>query len=354
MKQNTSEFLANEIDTKKKESNVNQHTTMKYEELAFLNQQLAVMLKSGIPLEGALRQLCANMQDSQLRSELQKLEADLAKGTPLSEALAARRLPEFYVQMIQVGVRSNDLPGVLTLVADYYSRMNSVWTRLKGLMVYPVIVLLAALALSLGFSLMLGVLTRTFYSDFGLQLSTPMVFQLWLLPVLFFSLLLAVVAILAVPRFRRSLRWRLPGFKEASISQLASAFGLLLRGGSSLRETLGLMLHLENESRVKDELTLWQKRLAGGHGTFSELAAGGKVVPPLFVWLVANGGEDLAAGFNRAAEIYYARAVHRINMLLYAALPIATMFLGVLIIGQVFPVLRILSNWMNVLGDVGG
>ena len=41
-------------------------------------------------------------------------------------------------------------------------------------------------------------------------------------------------------------------------------------------------------------------------------------------------------------------------MLLYAALPIATMFLGVLIVGQVFPLLRIFTSWMNVLGDMGG
>src|SRR5256885_7805883 len=50
--------------------------SMKLEELAFVNQQLAGMLKSGIPLEGALRQLCANMRRGQLRVELEALEAD--------------------------------------------------------------------------------------------------------------------------------------------------------------------------------------------------------------------------------------------------------------------------------------
>ena len=93
---------------------------MKYEELAFVNQQLAGMLKTGIPLEGALRQLCAQMRRGRLRAELEALEADLVRGLPLAEALAARKLPEFYVKMIQLGARTNDLPGILTLVADYY------------------------------------------------------------------------------------------------------------------------------------------------------------------------------------------------------------------------------------------
>src|SRR5213078_2806701 len=94
---------------------------MNYEELAFVNQQLAGMLKSGIPLEGALRQLCVNMQRGSLREELRRLEADLARGLPMPEAL-----------------------GALLLVADYYSKVNAVWTRLKGLMIYPLLVLLTA------------------------------------------------------------------------------------------------------------------------------------------------------------------------------------------------------------------
>src|SRR5437016_3947732 len=52
------------------------------------------MLKTGIPLEGALRQLCETMRRGRLRTELELLQADLAKGAPLREAVAARKLPE--------------------------------------------------------------------------------------------------------------------------------------------------------------------------------------------------------------------------------------------------------------------
>ena len=64
---------------------------MKYDEFAFLNQQLAAMLRDGIPLEGALKRLCAEMRQGALRSELEKLEADLARGEPLQKALTARQ-----------------------------------------------------------------------------------------------------------------------------------------------------------------------------------------------------------------------------------------------------------------------
>src|ERR1051325_4263940 len=113
---------------------------MNYDEFAFFNQQLAAMLRDGIPLEGALRRLCADMRDSALKTDLQSLEVSLAKGTPLREAARAGRLPELYQRLLEVGAQSNDLPGVLTLLADHYQRRHNLVTRLKGLMVYPIIV----------------------------------------------------------------------------------------------------------------------------------------------------------------------------------------------------------------------
>jgi hypothetical protein len=79
---------------------------------------------------------------------LQALEADLAKGTPMADALKPRQLPELYKRMILVGVKSGDLPGALTMLADYFQRQNNVWTRLKSMMTYPLIVMFVAFLMS--------------------------------------------------------------------------------------------------------------------------------------------------------------------------------------------------------------
>ncbi len=52
---------------------------MKYEELAFFNQQLGTMLANGVPLEGALEQLCQNLQQGSLRGEMEQLATDPEK-----------------------------------------------------------------------------------------------------------------------------------------------------------------------------------------------------------------------------------------------------------------------------------
>jgi len=336
---------------------------MNLEELAFVNQQLAGMLKSGIPLEGSLRQLSANMRGGRLREELSALEADLARGLPLEQALVRRQLPDFYVKMLQLGAQSNDLPGVLTLVADHYERAHLVWTRLKGLMVYPVIVLTVSLGLSAFAALVCTRLITeataltseaVWSGSTGADEVTRMLVGMWAPVVTLLIILLAVAAALGIPTFRRTLRWWLPGFRENSLANLGATLSLMLRGGGHLAEALDLTEKLEAGTPVRAELRHWKTRLADGHGTFANMVERSKVIPPLFLWLVAQAGEDLAKGFQRAAEIYRARALYRIELLLYAALPVSVLMLGIFIISQFFPLMRALSFHVQTLGEVGG
>jgi type II secretory pathway component PulF len=331
---------------------------MRQDELAFINLQLAGMLKSGIPLEGALRQLCGTMRRGELKTELEKLEADLAKGVPLREALGARQLPDLYRRMVLVGTQSNDLPGVLTLMADHYQRSNAIGTRLKGLMVYPSIVMVAALALSF----FLALFFRAFSQDLpkiltdagsNLVVGRGVVVMIWT-PVILLSLLtiLAIVALI-FPALRRWLRWHLPGFRESALAQMASAMRLMLRAGTSLADALGLLSCLESKTPAGQDVGQWQRRLAEGCTRFPEIAAGSKVVPPLFAWLVSSGDEDLAEGFGRAAEVYQARAHYRTEMLLYAALPVSVLFLGVMLVSQAYPVLRLFIQFGSMIDQLG-
>src|SRR5262249_17827809 len=136
--------------------------TMNYDEFAFFNRQLASMLGEGLPLEGAIKQLAQGMRSGPLRLEIEELQKELSRGIPLSEAIQKRNLPEMYRRMVRIGVSNNDLPGVLTLIADHYDRANSLWTRLKGLMVYPVLVVIV----SLGLTTLVSVVFNRFLSHF--------------------------------------------------------------------------------------------------------------------------------------------------------------------------------------------
>ena len=84
------------------------------------------------------------------------------------------------------------------------------------------------------------------------------------------------------------------------------------------------------------------------------MAATNKMFPPMFVWVVANAGEDLAAGFNRAAEIYQARAFYRTEVALYSVLPVAAMFLGAVVLSQGFLVISMFLPLIAMISNMSG
>ncbi len=78
------------------------------------------------------------------------------------------------------------------------------------------------------------------------------------------------------------------------------------------------------------------------------------MLPQLFLWLVGQSGEQLTEGFGRAAEVYRERARHRVEMLLYATLPVSVLILGLLVLAQVALMVQcLLVPMLNALGSVG-
>jgi type II secretory pathway component PulF len=323
---------------------------MNYDELAFFNQQLAMMLRDGIPLEGAVKQLCVGMKSGPLRTEMAELESDLSRGTPLKDAITRRALPEFYTRMVALGARTNDLPGVLTLVADYYQRTNSIWNRLKGLMVYPFLVLLASLGLSFVLGMLAKKLTDFILADWYAARPGYIFFSLWLAPFIIAIVLLAGLAIVKIPQLRARARWRFPAFREASLAELASAIALMLKSGTPLPEALAMASAMESGSPAAHALNNWRAAIESGQAKSTPPPESLAPLPPLFLWLVQQGGEDLAAGFQKAAEVYQSRASYKIELLLYGILPISVLFLGQMIIWQVAPVFQMLAAIMNSVG----
>jgi type II secretory pathway component PulF len=337
---------------------------MKYDEFAFFNQQLAAMLRDGIPLEGALRRLCQEMRAGTLRTELQALEADLAKGTPMADALQPRQLPELYKRMILVGVKSGDLVGALTMLADYFQRQSNIWTRLKSLMVYPLIVLFAAFLISAVLAVLwLAVIGPSMLGVFGgmgmklpgaTLLAFAMLKDIWVFPLMLGVLFFFVLVVIFTAPLRGKFLWRLPAFKEASVARVASALNLLLKNGVSLPDAINLVSQLETNTGAAADLQRWKKNVAAGVTKFSDVADGNKTFPPMFVWVVANAGENLAAGFDRAAEIYQTRAIYRTEVALYSILPIAALFLGAVVLSQAFLVISMFLPFIVMISNLTG
>src|SRR5258708_6521452 len=109
---------------------------MKLEEFAFLNQQLAGMLQSGIPLEGALRRLSSDMSKGRLRDELQSLERDLANGIPLGEAISGSLLLPWRCYFCFLLASGFSLVSDIRSAGDYPLSRRPAYRRLRPASLY--------------------------------------------------------------------------------------------------------------------------------------------------------------------------------------------------------------------------
>jgi type II secretory pathway component PulF len=250
--------------------------------------------------------------------------------------------------MVRVGVRSNNLPAILTMLADYYQKAHVLWTRLKTLLLYPLIVLVFCFGLSFLLMALAGPLSASVgtalefprMSEMALcsvdQGPGPMTFApgLFMPPLLLGLAVAAVVVVLAVPRWRKKAGWMVPGFKEAHLSRFSSALALMLKTGCDLKSALAVLRQMEDGTKMGEELVRWESRLAEGAPKFADLGANSKVVPPLFFWLVAGQGEDFEMGLTQAAQMYYDRAIYRSEVFLHTVLPVSILALGIVITMQ--------------------
>jgi type II secretory pathway component PulF len=224
-------------------------------------------------------------------------------------------------------------------------------------MINPLIVIIVALGLTIVLSLV--------FSNFVTQFFTQ-VFQgypagprfllgwMWVPPIVLALATLGILGAMYIPRWRGRLRWRLPAFREASLAQLASAITLMLKNGVPLPEALALAELLEAETPAAQTLGQWRSLVADGKGKPAQWTTSGRPFPQLFLWLIQSGGEDPASGFQKAFEIYQARASHRIEMALYGALPISILLLGQMVLWEAMPLFRTLIIMMNMLGNNDG
>lgn len=333
---------------------------MKLDELAFFNQQLASMLKSGLPLEGSLRQLAAGMGKGKFRDEITALEGRLAAGVPLEKAVTESRLPDFYQRMLIAGRASEALPQVLLLLADYYQQASVLATRVKGVLFYPGIVIVGSWLLSLLIWVLYGALRghfETLFSSGWLMDARPAGFVFgMILPSLVITVAaVAYLVIIATPALRRLLMWKLPGLKEASVARFSHLFGMMLHSGCSLKETLPVLSRLERGTEVQRMIHDWEQTIARGTNRFEGLEAPkNSPLPPLFFWLVGTDRENWTAGLLRAAAIYHNRARNKLELILAAALPVCVVFLGVLILYQTYSLyVSLLTGFIDYLGGPG-
>jgi type II secretory pathway component PulF len=329
---------------------------MNTEELAFVNRQLAGMLQSGIPLEVGLKKITESMSDAKLKGQLAELGERLEKGQAMEQAVEGLDLPETYKRLLALGQAGQGMPRVLTCVADYYERVGSLATRLRGLAIYPVLILVCGMAvaglMAYLMSTLKGDLSDITEGQVGVnELVTSPWFSFFPVLLLGLGLLFYGVA-LRSRNMRQYFAWRIPMLRDAALAQYAALTEALLASGARLPEVIGMVRRLEAGTAMEPDLAKIEQNLGEGRGSYEAAASESQAIPGFFNWVVGQTGEDVAAGFGHARSIYTSRAENRMQAFLHCFLPVNILVIGLFLLGFFIPHLMLITDLLRMMDSL--
>lgn len=118
--------------------------------LTQFTRQLATLVNAGLPLMRGIDVLKRQMKDPQMVEALNGIAENIAAGGTFSESLTQypKIFDKLYVNMVKAGEAGGVLEVVLGRLAEFAEKSEKIANKVKGAMIYPIVVLVAAVGIT--------------------------------------------------------------------------------------------------------------------------------------------------------------------------------------------------------------
>ena len=340
------------------------------DEFLIFNQELATLLKAGMPLVQSLDILRQRLSNPMFKAVLDDVHEKVRGGAALSDAFAAHTelVPGVYTASLVAGERSGSLDAVLRRFVTYSKVIDTVRKRTLSAMLYPAI--LTALAVVLVGIIVVKVVPAfsEFYAGFGQEL--PLVTRviiavsdvvrgnLLLLAVLLGGGAVAFSTWVKRPGQRAQFdRWvlRLPVVgaiaHKFATSQIARTLAALVGGGIPLVNALDTAATSTGNRYMGEELRIVAGRVREGR-SFAATLLERQVMPDVAIKMIEVGESTgaLQEMLTSLADFYDEDVETEVGRFVTLVEPVMLVFMGVVIAGVVLALYMPLFELSSVVG----
>ena len=343
---------------------------VKRQEFLVFNQELATLLKAGMPLVQSLDILRQRVTNPTFKTVLDSVHDRVRSGSSLSDAFGEHGslFPAVYSASLLAGERSGNLDAVIRRYVAYDKIIGAVKRRTLSALIYPAI--LVTMMISLIGIIVLRVVPAfsDFYANFGRELplstrivvaiSNGLVSNLGLIVVGVIGVAVAAVAWSRQPAQRHRLdKWLLeiPWVGETArkffTSQLARMLATLLGGGIPLVNALEISVRSLSNRHLSRELDRVRIRVQEGQGFAAGLRERA-IFPDVAVKMVEVGEQTgaLQEMLNSLAEFYDEEIETEVGRFITLVEPILLVFMGIIIAIVVLALYMPLFELSSVVG----
>jgi type IV pilus assembly protein PilC len=341
------------------------------QEFLVFNQELATLLKAGMPLVQSLDILRQRVTNPTFKAVLDGIYEKVRAGSALSDAFAERPdlFPAIYSASLMAGERSGDLDNVIRRYVAYEKIVSAVRRRTMSALIYPAVLVVMMVVLIGIIVLRVVPAFSDFYANFGRQLpfstrvivgvSNLVVSNIWLIVAVVVA---AVVGFLSwsrqpgqrarLHRILLQLPWAGETFRKFSTSQLARTLATLLGGGIPLVNALEIGGRSISNQYLSVQLERVNQQVREGQSFAAGLRSIG-VFPDVAVKMVEVGEQTgaLQEMLNSLADFYDEEIETEVGRFITLVEPILLVIMGVII---AFVVLALYMPLFELTSLVGG
>lgn len=339
-------------------------------DLLIFFRQLSVILQSGVPLAQGLELLSDNMTNKKFSSCVLDIASLLNAGEELSSSL--KRYPKIFapitIGLIEAGEAGGILEQVLDRIAILMEEQAKLRGQIIGALVYPVLVLILAVSVSLGLLIFIVPRFKDMFDNMGAELPGLTSFMLSLSKVVTsagFAIGAPLLIFIGSYFFKvyyeskpgrlnvDSLIFRIPLFGDLLIrtemASLSDTLSTLVNSGIPIVDGLERCITASSNQLIRNTIRMGIVGVEQGQELSYSLSSG-NVLPKLAISMIKIGEETGQLSFMlEKLSIFYKREVEATVSALTKAMEPAVIFVvagivGTIVISLYLPMFSLIQN----------
>ncbi len=337
-------------------------------DIAFFSRQMAIMMKSGVPIVSSLEIIGSGHKNPRMRKMVESIRTDIEGGSSLYEAISKHpvQFDELYRNLVRAGEGAGVLETVLDTVANYKENIEALKGKIKKALFYPTMVIAVALIVSAVLLIFVVPQFEDVFKSFGADLpaftqlivaaSRFMVAWWWLI---LFIVIGAVVGFFFAYRRSPSMQHGMDRFilkvpvigqimHNSSIARFARTTAVTFKAGVPLVEALGIVAGATGNKVYEEAVLRMRDDVSVGYPVNMAMKQV-NIFPHMVVQMTAIGEEAgaLDTMLFKVAEYFEQEVNNAVDALSSLLEPMIMVFIGVvvggMVVGMYLPIFKLAS-----------
>jgi type IV pilus assembly protein PilC len=329
---------------------------VKPRDVAIFSRQIAAMMSAGVPMVQAFEIIANGQKNARFKNMLVEIRQSIEGGSSLHEALGLYpvEFDELYRNLVHAGESAGVLDTVLDTVATYKERMESIKSKIKKALFYPIMVMVVAFLVTMILLLFVVPVFQQTFAEAKVELPAPtqiivsasafMQSYWWVVLGTIVGSIVAVIFFkkrsLKFAHFLDRLSLKIPVLgdilNKSAIARFARTLGVTFHAGVPLVEALEAVSGATGSIVYGDAVRQMRDDIAVGHQLQLAMRQT-NLFPNMVVQMTAIGEEagSLDHMLFKVAEFYEEEVETAVDTLASLLEPLMMVVLGVLVGGMV-------------------